>query len=221
MKVKLLRYTNEPLRTIYIAARTCYSGNTPEEIAKGAISRKTMESLVKKLVRAGHHSILEHVSFTFAISGISRACSHQLVRHRIASYSQQSQRYTKPNEFVIPKTIEAQPDLKSKFINLINKCFSFYDELQKNNIPLEDARFILPNAIKTNIVMTMNLRELIHAASLRLCNRAQWEIRELFGQIKAEIAKVDKFLAEMLVPKCEHLGCCPEPDSCGKEKRCN
>jgi thymidylate synthase (FAD) len=212
MNVSLLNYTKDPLRIIYISARTCYSSLPPDKIKE--VSRERMKSLIKKIISSGHHSVLEHVSFTFSISGISRVCSHQLVRHRIASFSQQSQRYTKPNSFVTPDSIKRK-DIYNKYEKFIKNSFDFYNELINAGIPKEDARFVLPNATKTNIVVTMNLRELMNASSVRLCKRAQWEIREVFERMKEEVKRVDGFLAGFLVPKCIVLGYCPEEESCG------
>ena len=171
-----------------------------------------MMRLIKRLFKIGHHSVLEHVSLTFAIHRISRACSHQLVRHRLASYSQQSQRYvTQKRSFVIPRSLRR----KKKFLQSLSMIHDLYQELLKE-IEKEDARYLIPNAQATNIVMTMNLRELIHAASLRLCNRAQWEIRSLFRKIRSELRDYEPTLATFLRPKCQHLGFCPEEEPCGR-----
>lgn len=216
MQVSLINYTKEPLLVIYTAARTCYSAVRPDEIQAKEFSLKKMRSLIKKVVTSGHHSVLEHASFTFAISGISRACSHQLVRHRMASYSQQSQRYVEPgDDLVIPPSIQGNELLCKEFKSLVKEIKNLYGRLLKEDIPKEDARFILPNAVATNIVMTMNLRELMHASALRLCTKAQWEIRELFTKIKERVGQVDNFLANFLNPKCISLGYCPEEESCG------
>ncbi len=212
MEVKLLTYTPDPVTKIYKACKICYSQNKIDENT----SRKEMENLISKVIKSGHLSVTEHVSFTFEIRGISRVCSHQLVRHRIASYSQQSMRYTKPEDYIIPETIKKDERFFGKFKKIVEECFSLYEEMIKEGIPKEDARFILPHAVKTNIIMTMNLRELIHASSLRLCNRAQWEIRELFEKIKERVREVDPFLSSFLKPRCEHLGYCPEEKSCGR-----
>ena len=216
INVTLLAHTPDPLRVIYTAAKACYSGGKPETIFKTAATRQTMEHVIRKVVERGHHSVLEHVNFTFAISGISRACSHQLVRHRVASYSQQSQRYVEPSaEFVVPRTIRKHHKANDMFYKTLEHCMTAYKEMLTLGIPKEDARFVLPNATPTNIVVTMNLRELIHVAGLRLCARAQWEIKFVLALIKKEVKKVDKFLGELLVPRCVSLGYCPEEVSCG------
>lgn len=216
MEVSLLNYTKEPLYIIYTAARTCYSSFTPREISNNKISCKKMRSLIKKVVSSGHHSVLEHVVFTFAVSGISRACSHQLVRHRIASYSQQSQRYVRPAEdIIIPPSIAKDGELTKELQYFVSQSAHLYEKLVKKGIPKEDARFVLPNAVSTNLVLTMNLRELMNVCAVRLCNKAQWEIRELFSQVKKVVAEIDEFLAGFLVPKCSTLNFCPEEDGCG------
>lgn len=216
MEVKLIEYTPQPIKTIYTAARTCYSSRNPEEILSSSPSEIKMRGLIKKIISQGHTSILEHVTFSFSISKLSRACSHQLVRHRIASYSQQSQRHVRSKgEYVIPPSIQRRKKTRALFEKTMDELYSSYRKLIELGITKEDARYILPNAQTTNLVMSMDLRELIHAASVRLCNKSQWEIRSLFQDIKREIAKREKFIATLLVPKCKHLGYCPEENSCG------
>jgi len=216
MQVSLLNYTKNSLSVIYTAARTCYSSQTPNEILANQVSRDKQVRLIKKVINSGHHSVLEHISFTFSVSGISRACSHQLVRHRLASYSQQSQRYVNPEEnIVIPPSIRKDKRLVKKFQKFIQQSHSLYENLMSKGIPKEDARFVLPNATSTNIVITMNLRELINVCAERLCLKAQWEIRELFTKAKESVKKTDNFLGSFLVPKCVNLGYCPEKESCG------
>ena len=226
MKVKLINHTPKPIQTVYIAARTCYSAEGPQtlwdstEIDKEKdISYEKMYSLLDKVFVSGHLSVLEHISFTFAIEGISRACSHQLVRHRIASFSQQSQRYVEIDEddFIIPATISENIEANEIFKDFLVDVSKIYKQLIEIGIPREDARFVLPNAAATNIVMTMNFRELYNVSQIRLCTRAQWEIRSLFWLIKSEIKKILELtgLAEYLQPTCKILGYCPENKSCG------
>jgi len=169
----------------------------------------------------GHHSVLEHVSITFAIDSISRACSHQLVRHRIASYSQQSQRYVKYDKinYVIPPSIEKDKEICIGFEKFMEDISHNYKDLIELGIKPEDARYILPNAVATNITMTVNARELIEMCKLRLCSTAQWEIRNMFEMITACIRgnKHLKFLSEYLQPKCEWMKYCTEGKrSCGR-----
>lgn len=173
--------------------------------------------MLKRLIASGHLSPFEHTSFTFSIEGISRVTSHQLVRHRLASYSQQSHRFVSINElnYVIPPSISRQKELVEKYHRLLKEAHQLYEEMMEKGIPAEDARYVIPQAIKTNLVMTMNARELIHVCSLRLCLRAQWEIVELFQKVKEEVKKVAPLIAEELNPKCFHLGYCNETETCG------
>jgi len=221
MKVALINWTPHPLKTVYTAARTCYSGETPSEILESDVPLEKMVRLLDKVIAAGHHSVLEHISFIFAIEGISRTCSHQLVRHRIASFSQQSQRYVEagPAGIVEPDTIAFREKAHELFMKFIEDARVVYDGLLAEGVPAEDARFALPNASTTNIVMTMNFRELMTTCGIRLCTRAQWEIRELFSRIASEVTKVENMggLAKYLTPVCETLGYCPEIESCGRK----
>ena len=182
-------------------------------------------------MKSGHISVLEHCALTFAIEGISRACSHQLVRHRLASYSQQSQRYVNMDgfEYVTPKSIRAEDyDMvmveyeaeeecaEFAFFDIMRRISALYKELIKNGVPEEDARYILPNACCTNIVVTMNARELRHFLGLRLCSRAQWEIRELAERMLELLKEECPVLFEDVGPQCEQLGYCPEEKGCGR-----
>ncbi len=217
MKVKLLYHTPEPEKVIAIAARLCYSKSNINDLKKNFTDEK-VKNFIKKILTLGHESVLEHVTFTFGIEGISRACSHQLVRHRIASYSQQSQRYISFDniEYVIPDTIKKNRKFLKKFKNFMKNISEFYKEMVENGIPQEDARFILPNACTTKIIVTMNLRELKHFFKLRCCNRAQWEIRELAINMLKLLKKRIPLLFSQMGPACLN-GPCPEgPMSCGK-----
>lgn len=178
-----------------------------------------MMELLNKIYNQGHHAIFEHCYFTFAISGISRACSHQLVRHRLASYAQQSQRHVKMKGeeiFVIPSSFDKKT--KEKFNSLMNQLLNFYAAIS-NNLPIEDARFILPQAIKTNLVVSLNFRELLNIAKERLCMQAQWEIREVVTKMKEEVLRIEEFLGNFLEPKCSYLGYCPEEKTCGLQPK--
>jgi thymidylate synthase (FAD) len=176
-----------------------------------------VDRLLDHLLSSGHLSPFEHASFTFAIEGLSRAASHQLVRHRLASYSQQSQRWValKKLEWVTPTTIARRAELHSRFQDLVTEVHRFYCQMLEAGVPAEDARYILPNATATNLVMTMNARELIHVCSVRLCLRAQWEIRELFTRVKALVEEVAPRIGAELKIKCERLGYCDEKETCG------
>ncbi len=169
-------------------------------------------------INSGHHSILEHTAFTFLIKDISRACSHQLVRHRLASYSQQSQRYAKINTdedwYIEPESIVTYSrDITDKYRNLMDDIAEFYQEMVLKGIPNEDARMVLPNACFTSIIVTMNARSLIEAMQKRLCNKAQWEIKELFEKMKELIKEHYPFIYELCSPPCIK-GKCSEVKSC-------
>ena len=163
MMVKLVRHTPEPERTVAMSARLCYSPIGAAQLEE-KISDEQAANLVRKLVSMGHLSTLEHVTFTFAIEGVSRVLTHQLVRHRIASYSQQSQRYVKEHDFetIIPASIASKPEAKAKFDKLMTEIQEMYDEFIALDIPAEDARYILPNATETKIVCTFNARSLLN-----------------------------------------------------------
>ena len=189
--METLQKTNEPivnliskpenmLKTIYTACRTCYSADLPINIYEKTDDEEKMLSLIEKVISSGHYSTIEHIQVSFAISNISRACSHQLVRHRHMSFSQKSQRYVKEKgqfDYLIPPTIMKNEDLKKKYEDFMGEISKLYLEFTEAGIPAEDARFILPNACATSMVVSLNLRELIHIANLRLCTRAQDEIR--------------------------------------------
>jgi len=219
LKVRLLTYTPHPIEAVFTAARSCYSPASPTEIWNVGAPKERMQSLIDKVIGSGHLSILEHISLIFSIDGISRSCSHQLVRHRLASFSQQSQRHVKvkEGEWVIPPSIEVNRAAWEIFQSTLKGVQSSYERLMEMGVHPEDARYLLPNATKTNLVMTMNLRELYTVSELRLCTRAQWEIRGVFEAIREELTKVEdlKGFATYLQPICFHLGYCPEPKSCG------
>lgn len=187
MLVTLIQATPDPVKTIAKIASICYDSDPKNPLG-----------LVKHLYRNGHHSVFEHIYFTFKIEGISRACSHQLVRHRHCSFTQRSQRYCSEDgfEFVTPPTIAEEcfaDDMKT-----LNEWYNGYQT--GGGVSNEDARYILPNACMTSLYLSCNLRELIHIANERLCMRAQWEIRELVGLM---VAAVNPELQFMLVPKCK------------------
>lgn len=220
LKVKLIKYTQNPERTVAMAARLCYSPAGAEELSE-TMTDEQVQSLVNKIISMGHASTMEHVTFTFAIEGISRVLSHQLVRHRIASYSQQSQRYVSEHDFeyIMPPTIANNPEAKAKFENLMSTIRQTYDELAQMDIPKEDARYVLANATETKILATFNARSLLNFFTLRCCNRAQWEIREMAYQMLAEVKKVAPLLFKNAGASCVSIGRCPEGNmTCGKFK---
>lgn len=226
IKVELLSYSFNPYfspeQIVGAAIRQCYSSAGAAEL-KEKIDKKMADRLIKQIISSGHLSTIEHANFTFAISGISRACSHQLVRHRIASYSQQSQRYVKPEEgfnFIVPPTIKANKEAYQKFLKHIKECNKLYGEFLKKKIPPEDARFVLPNAAETKIVVTMNARSLFNFFEKRLCNRAQWEIRRLAQEMYKLCLKKAPLIFKHAGPTCETQKICWEGKlSCGKWKK--
>jgi len=211
MYIELIKYTPEPEKTVAIAARVCYSPRNAKEIYEN-MSDEEVKKLIRFLIKAGHHSAIEHASFTFIVDGISRACSHQLVRHRLASYSQQSQRYVeyKRNlEYVTPQSIKDKKDLSQKFVEFQQQSFNLYKYFLKNKISSEDARYVLSNAFPTQIIITMNARELLHFFTLRCCERAQWEIREMAYRMLNKVKEVAPTIFEHAGPPC-FRGRCPE-----------
>ena len=213
MNVELISYTKDPVNVIETAASTCYD------------SEPTDGKIMNHCYKSGHHSVLEFAEFTFKITGVSRALTHQLVRHRCASYAQRSQRYCKENGFkyVTPESIKKNSDLLYLYEMLMNQIKLMYNTLILSDIPNEDARYILPNACETEICVKMNLRELIHFCNERLCTCAQWEIRQLARKMKDCIESVSPECAKYLVPKCEAhspYNFCTETKkrSCGKHK---
>jgi len=206
------------LPLIYTACRTCYSELTPEDIferaTSGQVATEKQQDLVRRVIGSGHGSTIEHVVFSFAVSGVSRTLSHQLVRHRVGiAFDQQSQRYVdyKRPAYMVPGSVaDAEGALPERFRDQMDGSLAFYSEMLDSGIPGEDARFVMPNATRTNLVMTTNLRALIHMSGLRLCTMAQWEIRKLFQLIRHEVFGVSPFLGSFLAPKCVPLGYCDE-----------
>ena len=203
---------------IYTACRTCYSELEPQEIFRravdGEIDEAKMQKLIGGVIESGHGSTIEHVVFTFGISGVSRTLSHQLVRHRAGvAFDQQSQRYVKYKgaATMLPATIaEGDTALRERYEEQVDGALDLYGRMLSAGVPGEDARFVFPNATRTNLVMTTNLRALIHMSGLRLCTMAQWEIRRLFQLIRHEVFEVSPFLGSFLAPKCVPLGYCDE-----------
>jgi len=216
MEVKLLAYTPHPEGVVYNAARLCYSSKGIRELMReeGASPKR----LIEQIKASGHHSVLEHVSFTFGIEGISRVTTHQLVRHRIASYSQKSQRYVSERDFqyVTPPSIEDKEEACKLFHRVMETCGDAYRKLLTMGVPKEDARYLLPSGCETKIIVTMNARELLHFFSLRCCRRAQWEIRSMAKKMLFLCRRVAPIIFYNAGPPCLR-GPCPEgPFSCGQ-----
>ena len=241
--VKLLAHTPNPEQVIATAAKLCYANSDIGSLYNGLTPEKSAE-FVKKLMSMGHESPIEHITFTFGIEGISRACSHQLVRHRIASYSQQSQRYVNMNDFnyIVPPVIETDEKADEIYQDLINQIAQGYNKLvdrittihtanfiehdrldcetavkKAKKLANEDARFILPNACETKIIVTMNARSLFNFFAERMCYRAQWEIREVACEMYKLVYHLAPTLFEYAGAPCITEGKCPEGImSCGR-----
>lgn len=216
MKVTLLSHTPNPEKLIAASARLCYTSKEIDELLEGLTEEK-VDKFIDKLTSLGHESPLEHVTFTFGIEGISRACSHQLVRHRIASYSQKSQRYVDENgfSFIIPKTI-IDSGMERIYDSLMFQIEEIYKDLKAAGVPKEDVRMVLPNACCTSIIVTMNVRSLLNFFKHRVCNRAQWEIQEL----AIKMLKICKETSPKLFAKagasCMYGSCSEGSMSCGE-----
>jgi len=217
MKIKLLRHTPQPERMVALAARLCYSPVGVEELDE-SMSDEEVNKLVRFVVKSGHLSTTEHISFSFAIEGVSRTLTHQLVRHRIASYNQQSQRYVKFKEgfeYTVPYSIQDNPKAKAAFQDMVESTHKLYGQLLDMGIEAEDARYILPNASETKIIVSMNGRELLHFFTVRCCNRAQWEIRDMATAMLKMVKKVSLIVFEKAGPSCLRMPCPEGKYTCG------
>lgn len=244
MRVKLIQMTENPMSVMWVAARTCYSEKSPIELWStcGEVDIDKKWKLVRQVLSSGHQSIAENISFSFAIEGVSRSLLAQITRHRAGVvFAVQSQRYveikedykllgddgTEINETnylertdllnILDKYFVWDYNNYAQFHALLQSLYCYLYQVQEMGMKPEDARYVLPNATKTNMTMTINLRELMHVCALRLCNRASLEIRELFKAIKEEVDKVEPKLAGLLVPSCEVNGFCTEHKCCGRK----
>ena len=246
MNVELLQYNPDCEKVIAAAAKLCYSSSGIDGILDGLDEDKT-RSFLDRLVSLGHESPIEHVTFTFGIEGVSRSLTHQLVRHRLASYSQKSQRYVKEGqfEFITPPEIEAVPEAKELFFKAMADDMEYYNKITDilynkhfaqmtsegmdekkaksaaEKKAIEDARYVLPNACETKIIATFNARSLVNFIHHRCCERAQWEIRDMACRMLALVKEAAPTLFKLAGPSCLS-GKCPEGAmSCGKmlEKR--
>ena len=218
--VTLLRYTPDPERAVALAARVCYSPLTIAEL-DNELSDREIGDLIALLLRVGHTSPLEHVSFTFGIEG-SRAALNQLVRHRIASYSQQSQRYVRLDHFecVVPPAVAASPEASAIFARVRDETHQAYRHLLDLGMAKEDARYVLPIGALSRIVATYNARSLHNLFALRCCERAQWEIRDIARGMLDQVRQVAPRLFAKAGPSCETQGLCREGKmSCGRLAR--
>ncbi len=219
--VKLINYTSKPEITIATAARLCYSSygiaKIEADFNDGEKGLEKARKLIKRIRMSGHESVLEHSNFTFGVEKLSRSASHQLVRHRIASYSQRSQRYVKEDKpkYVIPDSIAKNPEFLTKYEKIIEDIFSLYGYFLEKDIPAEDARYLLPNATETQIIFTMNARELLHFFKLRGCNRAQWEIRSVAREMFKLVYPIAPSVFYGAGPSCVRGNCSEGEFSCG------
>lgn len=236
MKVKLINKPENIIDLIYVSARTCYNAGSPIDMWNEVenISQDKKLKLIKSVISSGHTSTLEHINFTWCIEGVSRALLAQISRHRHISLSVQSQRYVEIKENIEDidtllmhldageETLMSIADKyfvdinESNYLVYIRNLLDYLEAIQKGYKP-EDARMFLPNATKTNMVISMNLRELIHICNLRLCSRSQAEIRKMVKEMTLAIIYKEQWLKEYLQPRCEQLGYCPEFRGCGKK----
>lgn len=225
LKVELIRHTLDAEETVALAAKLCYAKSTIDDL-KTRIAQKDQTQFIDRLMKMGHESVFEHVSFTFAIEGVSRVLLAQLTRHRLASFSVQSQRYVSYEQgfgYIMPPKIEA---LGSEAVNEYRRqmeqiqewYLGWQEKLGTGESGNEDARFVLPNACETRILMTMNVRELRHFFSLRMCSRAQWEIREMAEQMHRLCLSVAPALFADAGPACLRGKCTEGEKTCGKMK---
>ncbi|MCI9224698.1 MAG: FAD-dependent thymidylate synthase [Acutalibacter sp.] len=244
MNVKLLAYTPAPERTVACAAKLCYAAADIDTVMDGLTDEKA-GSFLDMLTEIGHESPIEHASFTFGIEGVSRSLLAQITRHRLASYSVQSQRYVKESsfEFVVPPEIAAMPEARREFLMAMEEDQRHYEKLSEllqrkheteflaegldekearrkaEKKAIEDARFVLPNACATKLICTMNARSLMNFFTHRCCNRAQWEIRELAVEMLKLVREAAPNMFRKAGPPCLR-GSCPEGKmSCGKMSR--
>ncbi len=216
MKVTLLAYTQNADAICAAAGKSCYSEKSSQDLLGAGNPEKTLG----KIVGMGHHSVIEHACFTFSVEGVSRSLTHQLVRHRVASFSQQSQRYVPLNEptFVTPHTVEEDEECLRVYNETMETIWAAYNKLAEK-IPAEDARYVLPNGCTTNITITMNARELLHFFRLRCCNRAQWEIREMADQMLYLCKEVSPTIFAKAGPPCVSEKCPEGKLSCGHPRK--
>ncbi len=241
--VRLMTHTPEPEKMVAAAAKLCYSPHGATELMEG-LETEAVEHFVQLLTKMGHESPIEHISFTFSVEGVSRSLTHQLVRHRIASYSQKSQRYVREGgfEFVIPPAIDENAEIREVFVKTMEEQQKAYDQLadrlaeqykvalMKEGLTeakarssaekraIEDARYVLPNACETKIVITMNARSLLHFFNIRCCNRAQWEIRNLATEMLRQVKQIAPSIFAMAGPDCVYETCGEGVMTCGKAK---
>lgn len=217
--VQIVAYSPNPERLVAAAARSCWSNRPFQEIYT-SLRERDIDKLLKKVILRGHHSVLEHADFTFALSGISRVLTHQLVRHRIASYSQLSQQRVDQSEvqYIIPPAIRRDPELTRRYQSWVNEARSFYALLVEQGVPQGSARYVLPSACETRVVVSMNARSLFNLIAQRDCASEEWEFRTLAHRMHAELLKVAPRIFRFAGPRCRTETDCLEGelvDECG------
>jgi len=206
VKVELLAHTPEADLLSATAAKLTHSPSSIQDLRTG--DPRELESILRHVLRLGHESVVEHASYTFGISGVSRALTHQLVRHRIASYSQQSQRYVEAEvDYVVPPSIR-RAGLEERYVEAMDAAWQAYHHL-KQKVPIEDARYVLPNAAGTALMVTMNARSLLNFFELRCCLHAQWEIRALAWKMLRLVRQTSPAIFERAGPPCKTRQHCP------------
>ena len=225
--VELLMYTPEAEKLTAMAAKLCYSPSGIDDIADGLTGDKAA-AFIEKIIEIGHHSTIEHATFTFGIEGVSRTLLAQITRHRLASFSVQSQRYVSYSEtgfsYIVPPSIRALgEEATARFQAQMQTMQDWYDEWrealgEKGEKANQDARFVLPGACETKMILTMNARELLHFFSLRCCNRAQWEIRSLAWRMLELVSGVAPALFKAAGPSCIRGKCSEGAKTCGQAK---
>jgi len=231
LNVALIKYTSDPEEVVALAAKLCYSPLDIQELREGLVPGE-LESFINKILSMGHLSTIEHVSFTFSIEGVSRALLAQITRHRIASFSVKSQRYVSEatndegtfNYIIPPRIKELGQSYVDEYTEQMKQMQSWYNnwcEILGGKVSgaEEDARFVLPNAAETKMVLTMNARELYHFFQLRCCNRAQWEIRELAWQMLRDVKKVAPNIFSQAGPSCVVTKCPEGKMACGNKSQ--
>ncbi|MCH8061887.1 MAG: FAD-dependent thymidylate synthase [Chloroflexi bacterium] len=211
MNVQIVSHTLEPDLAVVVAARTCLSDEAYEDIWRN-MTENDISRILATVIAKGHHSVLEHANFTFSISGVSRVLSHQLVRHRMASYSQLSQQRVNASEleFVVPPEVRKDPDFAKKYRELISQCQELYADMIAKGLSLGSARYILPSAFTSRIIVTINARSLFNLLSLRMCAAEEWEFRQVATLMYKELMRVAPGIFKYAGTTCETEGICAE-----------
>lgn len=211
IQVKLVNHTPNPELTVAVAARACIR-NLDYEAIRAELSHEDVQRILKSLIEKNHHSPLEHASFTFIISGVSRVLTHQLVRHRIASHSQLSQQRTNSSrlQFTTPPEIQQYPELAEEYQDIMKRCQELYRHFVRSGVSKGSARYVLPSAFNTRIVTTINARSLLNLLAQRECEVEDWEFREVALLMHSELMKVAPDIFQSAGPLCVTRDHCPE-----------